>query len=425
MSHLSRTSSHEHSGASQRSEEHHQSETADSSSPCATSNPATLTATHSTLNPSAPAYDPAPNSTALCAGSDAVILLQTALADISNPEYPSLVQKARIVMDCGSQRSYLARRVKDNLSLPVIDNQNLSIAAFGSSKGEPRRCDVVRISILTKTGDLQEVDLLVVPHISDPLAAQNLSHCSRTYTHLMHLDLADIPQGNTLQVDMLIGSDLYWQFATGETVRGQDGPVAVGTRLGWVLSGPAVLPGPTVSLTTTHTLHVGGVTNRELDANLRSFWELESLGIQSPTTDPVSDQFASTVKMKDGRYEVSLPWQAYHDPLPDNYELSRRRLHGLLQRLKREPMILREYDAIIRDQLQRGIIEEVNDSSHLTVKTHYLPHHAVIRQDKKTTKVRVVYDASARSTGPSLNDCLHTGPKFNQKILEILLRFQS
>ena len=56
---------------------------------------------------------------------------------------------------------------------------------------------------------------------------------------------------------------------------------------------------------------------------------------------------------------------------------------------------------------------------------HYLPHHAVIRHDEETTKVRVVYDASARSGGPSLNDCLYTGPKFNQRILEILLRFRS
>ena len=36
----------------------------------------------------------------------------------------------------------------------------------------------------------------------------------------------------------------------------------------------------------------------------------------------------------------------------------------------------------------------------------------------------MVYDASAHSDGPSLNDCLHVGPKLNQKILDILLRFR-
>ena len=276
----------------------------------------------------------------MCASSNDIILLQTALANVSNPEDPSLVQKFRIVMDCGSQRSYLAARVRDNLSLSATDNENLSIAAFGSTKRVPRTCNVVRISVHTKTGESQEVDLLVVPHICDPLVRQNVEHCSKTYAHLTNLDLADIPHDNELQVDMLIGSDLYWQFVTGETVRGQEGPVAVGTTLGWVLSGPAEPPGPTVSLAVTHTLHVGGVTNKELDANLRSFWELESLGIQTPTTDPVLDQFANTVKMKNGRYEVSLPWRVHHDPLPHNYELSRRRLHGLVQRLKQEPLIL-------------------------------------------------------------------------------------
>ena len=56
---------------------------------------------------------------------------------------------------------------------------------------------------------------------------------------------------------------------------------------------------------------------------------------------------------------------------------------------------------------------------------HYLPHHAVIRRDKDTTKVKVVYDASAKCNGPSLNDCLHVGPKFNQRINELLFRFRS
>ena len=51
-------------------------------------------------------------------------------------------------------------------------------------------------------------------------------------------------------------------------------------------------------------------------------------------------------------------------------------------------------------------------------------HHGVVRQDKATSKLRVVYDASARTTGPLLNDCLYTGPKFGQSIFDILLRFR-
>ena len=55
-----------------------------------------------------------------------------------------------------------------------------------------------------------------------------------------------------------------------------------------------------------------------------------------------------------------------------------------------------------------------------------MPHHAVVRSDKTTTKLRVVYDASARRHDQaSLNDCLYTGPNFGQSILDILLRFRT
>ena len=49
----------------------------------------------------------------------------------------------------------------------------------------------------------------------------------------------------------------------------------------------------------------------------------------------------------------------------------------------------------------------------------------MLRSDKATTKLRVVYDASLKTSGPSLNECLYKGPKFHQLILDLLIRFRS
>ena len=48
----------------------------------------------------------------------------------------------------------------------------------------------------------------------------------------------------------------------------------------------------------------------------------------------------------------------------------------------------------------------------------------MLRENKVTTKLRIVYDASALTCGPSLNECLYTGPKSGQKIIDILIRFR-
>ena len=120
---------------------------------------------------------------------------------------------------------------------------------------------------------------------------------------------------------------------------------------------------------------------------------------------------------------MSLPWKSFCPLLPDNREMSLCRLHGLLSQLRQDKDVFTEYDSIIKNQMKQGIVEAARPSEDMG-HVHYLPHHAVIRRDKETTKLRIIYDASAKTKRPSLNNCLHFGPKFDQKIFHLLRRFR-
>ena len=77
---------------------------------------------------------------------------------------------------------------------------------------------------------------------------------------------------------------------------------------------------------------------------------------------------------------------------------------------------------MIKEQIKEGIVEVVPDPwAPVVEKVHYISHHGVIRVDKQTTKLRIVYDASAKEGGPSLNDCLYARPLFGQFIFDILV----
>ena len=57
-------------------------------------------------------------------------------------------------------------------------------------------------------------------------------------------------------------------------------------------------------------------------------------------------------------------------------------------------------------------------------KAWYLPHFAIVRPEKTTTKTRVVFDASAKFNGLSLNDVICQGPKLQRDIFDVLIRFR-
>ena len=149
----------------------------------------------------------------------------------------------QIVLDTGSQRSYITNSVKEKLSLVPEGEQCVSIMTFGSNEEKSQVCEFVKVGLTLQDGDSQQLTLLAVSMICEPLASQPIAFCQNNYEHLSGLDLADSSDGHSrLEVDILVGSDQYWDLITGRTRRGASGPVAIDTQLGWVLSGPTSFP---------------------------------------------------------------------------------------------------------------------------------------------------------------------------------------
>ena len=97
----------------------------------------------------------------------------------------------------------------------------------------------------------------------------------------------------------------------------------------------------------------------------------------------------------------------------------------------KQPELLSEYNKCTEDQIQAGIVEKVPvaEDNKNEEDVHYLPHHmhGVIRNDKVTTKLRVVYDGSATTADRehSLIDCLSTGPNYIPQIFDMLVKFRA
>ena len=208
------------------------------------------------------------------------------------------------------------------------------------------------------------VNAYVTPVVCAALRNQPIEFAASSYAHLESLPLAHFPvEGEEdLSIDILIGSNYYWLFLSGMSIRREDhrnGPVALDSRLGWILSGPvggnSSVSSIPMNLVQTHAMQVD-TKEMTLEKQLSKFWELESLGI-SPQENSVYETFKDGIEFVDGRYQLRLPCKQDHPLLPDNFTLAQRRLQDLNSRLQGDPNLLEEYDSIIKDQEEKGIIE--------------------------------------------------------------------
>ena len=368
------------------------------------------------------------NSVAVSSGGK--VILQTVPAILSGSNGCSKV--VRCFFDPGSQTSFVRQSVIDELGL---DGKNVKIAVSGfgggASKSSLRKRIVFTVAPVDKSGQPQCIEALTTPVICRPAEAVEIH--PRRWSHLQNIVFPEEFPREEQEIEVLIGLDFYYSFVTRDIVKGgSNEPVAVRTTLGWVFCGPT--GGHDQECSVSMNVQIG--TEEQLNETLQTFWDLESIGIR-PAESSISTTHAEDVTLKkfketltynDGCYEVCLPWKEDRVALKDNYRQVERRLYNLEKKLLHEPMKAASYGEAINKYAENGVAEEVPCDEIIPTDgrpVFYLPHHAIIREDKQTTKTRVVFDASAGdSNGVSLNSCLEPGPALQPDLVGILLRFR-
>ncbi|KRX49588.1 hypothetical protein T09_1788 [Trichinella sp. T9] len=267
-------------------------------------------------------------------------------------------------------------------------------------------------------GKRYELEAMTAPVLCEDLWQTPVS--PNDWPHLQSLNLTR-EVGELTPVHVIIGLDSYFRFLGRQVIRGGDGdPVAVETRLGWIICVPAASSRDRECR--VHCIR----TDDRLNAALRKFWELEAIGILPPETESgqteMERRFKESLSFDGNRYSVGLLWKPGMASLPNNYATAIRRYRSLEKRLSRDSGLDEDYTTVMQSYLDNGWAEEA-PASKTPGKTWYLPHHTVYQQGTTGRKCRIVFDGSAVHRGTSLNDHLESGPNLHVD-LGILLRFR-
>ena len=167
------------------------------------------------------------------------------------------------------------------------------------------------------------------------------------------------------------------------------------------------------------------------DELMQNMWDEEVVGITNQNKPLTAEEVLAARKVAEsrcyaeGRYEVAIPWKDDEPPLHCNRTTAEDRLYSLEKHLQRRPEVAEKYCQVMEANKAKGYVRKLEAGEIDDGPSWYLPHFPVEREDKETTKVRIVYDSATRYGGVSLNDTMLPGPKLQQDVFEVLLRFRS
>ncbi|XP_071577170.1 uncharacterized protein [Temnothorax nylanderi] len=285
---------------------------------------------------------------------------------------------------------------------------------------------LVSLNVTSRTtGDSFTAVAFVLPRLS--LYQGSTNKCSTTWPHLQGLPLADPRFTANDPVELLLGAEVCSTILEDGLRRGEpQTPIAQKTILGWILSG-----GCGATSLVGHLSSFQGTADRDLAELVRRFWEQESEPPASVTLTPEEEEceqhFVRThERTPSGRYVVRLPFASPPKNLVETRKPAERLLTAMERKCARDPRFGELYHAFMREYEDLGHMEAVAPSDeNLPRGACYLPHHGVLKEASTTTKLRVVFNGSQRtSSGESLNDHLFAGANLLPALADVLLRWR-
>lgn len=353
------------------------------------------------------------------------VLLATAQVNVIGPHQTVVTAKALI--DQGSEISFISEHLVQTLHLNRTSSL-VSLQGVGGNQSATARgkTSVTLSSIYDKEVNLS-LNAYILPKLTSFLPSKYLSNS--VWPHIKHITLADPTFMNPASIDLILGADIYGEIILSDLIKGPHlTPIAQSTVFGWILSGPVEDTSFHQSnLLSTHHC----VSNSKTDRMLERFWIQEEIPnikeLEANKNSDCEDFFKSSYKrMSNGRYQVSLPLKESPDVLGDSHASAVKMLQSIQPRISAKSDYGKLYSDFIQEYESLDHMSVVPPDQLQTKPVYYLPHHGVLKSTSSSTKLRVVFNAShPTSSGKSLNDILHSGPKLQTDLPDVLLWFRS
>ncbi|XP_066583634.1 uncharacterized protein [Prorops nasuta] len=340
-------------------------------------------------------------------------LLTTAIVGIRDKN--RLLVNGRVLLDTGATNNFISESMVKRLgirvnactkSISTIDG--LNTVSIGS----------IPITIKALHNDYHiKLVCLIVPKISDSVPTETFKR--ENIKIPQNIKLADPNFHIPNVIDVLIGSGKALSlFAIGQ-IRITQNDVDLylqKTQLGWVVAGGFI--DLRDSKETCHSVVLENI--------MQKFWEVEEVGlIKYPSQEEIDceQHYVNTINRDvSGRYIVRLPFRQRIETFRGSKDIAHRRLLLLERRMAHNSVMKKAYSEIIDEYIKLNHMSLVKNEEE---EGYYMPHHAVTKNSSHTTKIRIVFDASAKNIkGVSLNDVLMVGPTIQDKLISHLTRFR-